>query len=275
MLTVSKTTQNEKGRFDGLADSHISALPRVTRTAQGMAHLWRELKQAAAETLWTTRCVICDTPGKSLCDRCRRNLPYVDRWLACPRCGAPQGRLQCAECNSYTLDRAGREKTPFTRCVSAVRFEDTARSVVLSYKDAGERALAHDIARILCDSIPYDWPAKAKAVTFIPSDVKKRRQRGFDHMAPIAAECAEILGLPCRKTLAKRPSNDQRGLTRLERFANMADAFTVLPDSVAPGLPFILIDDVYTTGATLYTACDALVASGGVAPLCATFARVP
>ena len=240
-----------------------------------MARIWQELKQATAETLWTTRCVICDRPGKSLCPQCKRSLPFIDRWLACPRCGAPQGLFQCVECNSYSLAMAGRDSVPFSRCVSAVRFQDAARSVILAYKDAGERALAHDIAHILCDSIPPDWNAKAKAVTFIPSDRAKRRQRGFDHIAPIARECAGILGLPCEETLAKRPSNDQRGLTRLERFANMANAFAVLPDHRAKGVPLILVDDVYTTGATLYTACDALVADGIPELLCATFARVP
>lgn len=49
--------------------------------------------EALAETVWPTRCAVCDAPGEPLCEHCRTALRYVDWWRACPRCGAPFGRL--------------------------------------------------------------------------------------------------------------------------------------------------------------------------------------
>ena len=71
--------------------------------------------EAAAETLWPTRCAICDRPGNVLCARCARLLPYVDWWRACRRCGSPFGYVQCDACSSVTLARIGRKRLPYER----------------------------------------------------------------------------------------------------------------------------------------------------------------
>ena len=236
----------------------------------------RAAAEAAAETIWTTRCIICDKPGDTLCGACRLRLPYIDRNLACPRCGSPHGRGQCMDCNAYSLSEVGRSTPPFERCVSAIEHRGAAQLVITGYKDAGERRLARDIGGILADTIPHAWVTADAAITFVPSDRRARRKRGFDHMAKVADELAEALGMPCLPMLEKLPVSDQRGLTRAQRFANMAGAVRTSPGmpAKAPG-HVILVDDVYTTGATLFAASDALLEAGIPRVFCATFARVP
>jgi predicted amidophosphoribosyltransferase len=56
----------------------------------------------------------------------------------------------------------------------------------------------------------------------------------------------------------------------------MAGAIRMKPEtSIQEGQRIILVDDVYTTGATLFAACDALRQAGARTVYCATFARVP
>ena len=102
--------------------------------------------EALAETVWPTRCAVCDAPGEPLCEHCRTALRYVDWWRACPRCGAPFGRLQCCECNEVMLTAIGRRRPAFDGMTAAVTYDDAAARIVRSWKDGGERRLAARLA---------------------------------------------------------------------------------------------------------------------------------
>ena len=238
--------------------------------------LTRELASGVAEVIWATRCIICDKPGKVLCERCRLQLPYIDPWLACPRCGSPHGSRQCVDCNTFSLGEVGRNCVPFERCISVIEHRGLARNIITGYKDAGERRLSADIACMIADALPRSWVDASSVLSFVPADRLARRRRGFDHMALVAEKLAGQTGLPCVRLLQKTPVADQRGLTRRERFANMGGSIHASAQANASaGRRVLLVDDVFTTGATLFAACDALHAAGIQQVRCVTFARVP
>lgn len=245
-----------------------------------MATIIETLKQCAsiateamAETLWPTRCAVCDAPGQVLCDACRARLPYLDWWRACPRCGAPFGRVQCTECNDAMLQLMGRARLPFASCASATVYEGAPARIVRTYKDRGERRLARELAYVMAASLPPAWRAERPALAAVPATGKALRARGFDHMADVAAALSELTGLPLTQPLARPRSIDQRNLGRKERFENMRGRFAVLPGATVPPR-ILLVDDVLTTGATLMEAADALLAGGAQQVRCLTFARV-
>lgn len=227
--------------------------------------------EALAETLWPTRCAVCDEPGEVLCDACLRALPYLDWWRACPRCGAPFGRVQCSECNPVTLSRAGRDVVPFDGCASAVTFGEDAARIVRTYKDQGERRLAEPMARLMARARPPAW--EPDAVAFVPASSAARRHRGFDHAELLARGVAQRLDLPCVSPLARPRTRDQRSLSRRARMDNTAGRFEALPGATVPER-ILLVDDVCTTGATLFDATDALRRAGAARVWCLAFARV-
>lgn len=224
----------------------------------------------ALETLWPTRCAVCDRLGEVLCDRCASRLSYVDVCLACPRCGAPHGRVQCTECNKVMLTATQRDSIPFARMAHAVTLDDAARRIVVTYKDQDERRLARSMAAIMARYVPPEW--EGAAVTFVPATAAARRRRGFDHAEVLACAVARELGVACVSTLARPRSHDQRGLSRSQRAANMGSRMHVLPAATPPER-LIVVDDVCTTGATLYAAADALSAAGSTTLFALTFAR--
>ena len=106
-----------------------------------------------------------------------------------------------------------------------------------------------------------------------PPPPPPRGRRGFDHGEELAQALADRLGLAVAPVLARPRSRDQRALARRDRLANMEGRFIPLPGASAfPSV--ILVDDVYTTGATLFAATDAVRVAGAATVRCLTFARV-
>ena len=227
--------------------------------------------EAAAETLWPTRCAICDRPGSVLCERCVGELPYLDWWRACKRCGSAYGRVQCDTCNPVALARLGRTSLPFASCAGATMFSPEVGHVVRVFKDQGEQRLASAMASCMVRVLPPDWPVDA--VTFVPATLSAARYRGFDHAELLARRVADVLAVECREALARPKTRDQRGLSARQRIANLANRFEPLGPAAAGGR-ILLVDDVYTTGATLCAATDALLSAGAGEVRCLTFARV-
>ena len=265
--TLAPATRSRSGSTARALSSHR------TRIAQTTRRYGRGAAEAIAETLWPTRCAVCDTPGEVLCPQCSLALQHIDWWRACPRCGAPFGRVQCSECNDVMLTAAGRDEPPFDGCASAVAFDDAAARIVRTWKDAGERRLADPRAALRAPQVPPAGRAERPGGGPVAAPAAARRRRGFDHGEELAAALACRLGLDTAPLLAPPRAHDQRALARRGRLANMEDRFIPLPGASAPAST-IVVDDVYTTGATLFAAADAVRVAGARTVRCLTFARV-
>lgn len=232
----------------------------------------RTLGQVAAETLWPTRCAVCDAPGELLCAQCRDRLPFIDATRSCPTCGAPHGAIQCTECNDVMLEASGRRDFPYDAMACATVLDDGVHRLIVSYKDGGEERLADTIGSLIAAYAKPSWAEARPVVTYIPSSAKALARRGFDHAELASAAVARALRLPHAKLLDAPRTHDQRKLSRKERAENMAATFEVLPGIALPRA-CIVVDDVCTTGATLYSAADALAKAGVRKRFALTLAR--
>lgn len=214
------------------------------------------------ELIAPTRCAGCDLPGQVLCAGCRslavRYLPSQ----SCPRCGAPFGAMLCTECHARVF--------AFEAALAVGELgAPLARAVVL-YKDGGERRLAAVLGELVGCAVEGAWGAWPDCVSFIPATRKARSRRGFDHAEEIAIHVAKILGVPARPLLAREAAEDQRRLSREQRALNAGRGFSAVgkpPDRV------LLVDDVFTTGATLDAAAGALLDAGAASVRVAVVAR--
>lgn len=248
------------------------ARPRSPARPRPSERRWRERAfEVVAETLWPTRCAVCDRPGTPLCPDCIASLPYIDSLLACPRCGAPFGRVQCTECNRVLLAAFGYEEPPYRQATSPLVLTEKVRRIVTVYKDQGERSLARPMASLMARAAPPPW-LDDDAVAFVPATAAARRRRGFDHAEHLARELSWLLDVDFTPLLATPRRLDQRRLGRAERIQNMREALRVLPGATVPDA-VILVDDVCTTGSTLFAATEALKAQGARTIHALTFAR--
>jgi len=212
------------------------------------------------DLLLPQRCLVCSRPGKQVCRDCTSGLRRIATPL-CERCGAPTAWpvRRCAEC-------AGR-RLAFARARAAVEYDDPVRGVVAAWKERGLRRLAAWAAEVVAEELARP---NATCIAFVPGDPDRRLKRG--HAAErLAAELAEYWTVPCEPLLRRtRGSVRQRGLRQGERRRNVAGAFVArapVPACV------VLVDDVYTTGATVDAAASALRKGGARRVEVVTFAR--
>lgn len=200
------------------------------------------------------------------------SLPYIDRWQARERCGAFAGLKTCTECNSFTLHQRGMDSLALDGCASVFRFEGGATRLITVYKDRHEIRLAEPIAALLAANIDPAWRGGC-AITNIPARKRALRKRGFDHMAVVAQRLSQIAGIPYASVFAPWDNPDQRDADAAGRMRNMRSALKVAPGTAVPR-KVIVVDDVLTTGATLYAAATTLKDAGALEVFGLTLARV-
>jgi predicted amidophosphoribosyltransferase len=213
------------------------------------------------DLLLPQRCLWCRATGTQLCGSCLAGLPRLCAPL-CRRCGAPTTWPveRCRECDGRRL--------AFTQARAAVRYEDAVRRVVSAWKERGLRKLAALAAQVVSSALP---PPDAAAIAFVPPDGRRSAMRGHHPAERLACELGACWELPVLRALARaRPVRQQRGLALADRRRNMRGAFR--PVGRAPPA-VVLVDDVYTTGATADAAASALRRGGARRVEVVTFAR--
>jgi predicted amidophosphoribosyltransferase len=154
------------------------------------------------------------------------------------------------------------------RARSAVVLDDSVRTVVHGLKYRGWRRLAPLLAGRM---LPLLDALGGGDLVPVPTDRHRRWRRGYDQAAELAVALGRLAQrpvVPSRLVRARRAAS-QVGRTPQERLANLAGIFR----AGGGDRPVILVDDVFTTGATLVSASTALRAAGVERIAAITFAR--
>jgi len=243
------------------------------------ALLGRGILQSLLDALYPPRCEVCDTFGpEALCPHCRADVLPLDP-PTCRLCGAmlPRGPVVREVCGACTKARRA-----YDGARSAGMHVGTLRQAVVQFKFHNRRRLQEPLARLLAECIAAEPepPAglllrMADVLVPIPLHPKRRDWRGFDQALLLGTELSRMIGLPLVVGLARtRDTTPQIGLTPEEREANIRGAFAPVGDALA-GKRVLLIDDVYTTGATANQAARAAKEGGATTAHVLTVSRPP
>lgn len=100
---------------------------------------------------------------------------------------------------------------------------------------------------------------KADVVTFVPMEIKAKKERGYNQSEILAKQVAKRLFLPCRELIIKTKSTkSQHSLSAKERTENLVGAFERVDNKDLSGKVIILCDDIKTTGTTLLRCAEVL-----------------
>ena len=239
------------------------------------------MTNALEQLLLPAECLLCHAllaagnAGSIVCPVCRhRWRPVRPPW--CKRCGQPEPHFgPCRLCTAWPA--------ALTVVRSAVWLSDGAREAVHALKYGGLLRITNDLTAAMTGALlPTD---EASVLVPIPLAPKRLRERGYNQSEALAAALGRRWRLPVARNLLTRvrETATQTALTPETRLANVADAFGVnnvqcSMKNVQCALDIehstlIIVDDVFTTGATLAEAARALEQAGARTIFGVTFGR--
>jgi ComF family protein len=234
---------------------------------------------AALDLLYPALCPVCDAVlgarrRDPLCGGC---WDAIDRIVppVCGPCGWPFPTFDPA-----AADRAGaceacmREAPPFDVARAAAVFAGPLRDAVHALKFRGARGLARPLAALVLESPAAAALDGVDALVPVPLAPGRQRERGFNQATLIAERLGRARGVPVRSGWLRRqrPTLAQADLGAAERRRNVAGAFAA--STAVAGRCLVVVDDVFTTGATVAECARALRAGGARAVRVLTVARV-
>jgi ComF family protein len=149
-------------------------------------------------------------------------------------------------------------------------------SLVHGLKFHGRRNLVGLLVPLLAGTFFDNWDrGDFDMVVPIPLHSKRKRERGYNQTELLARSLAHKIALPYHAPLRRtRSTPPQVGLTDLQRRENVHRAFVCPKPGEISKKRILLIDDVMTTGATVASAAQALIAAGALRVSVLTVARV-
>jgi ComF family protein len=198
-----------------------------------------------------------------LCADCREEIVAVDSPL-CTICGVPfesrvGGDHACGNCIGHPRY--------FRRARAAVIDTPVMMALVHRFKYGGRVQLARPMGALLADAYRRFWP-EVDIDVFLPVPLhgSRFRRRGFNQaylLAQACTRCQPPAAAIARDALSRRRATPpQAGMARRDRLRNIKNAFKVEKPAVIRGRRILLVDDVYTTGATVDECARSLQKAG-------------
>jgi ComF family protein len=217
------------------------------------------------------------------------NIPKVfDKLMApflCPICSSgflPVESPKCSRCGMMFKSRQGEDHlcgecldSPkrFQMARSAGIYKDTMMAVIHCFKYKGKTQLSRPLGTLLFAAFVSFWDKmNIDLIVPVPLHSKKLRMRGFNPSFLLVKDWVGIakflnvrlpdIPVDIDVLTRRRWTEPQTGLRRKERLANIKNAFNINNDSKIAGKRILLVDDVYTTGATV-NECSKVLLKGG------------
>ena len=195
-------------------------------------------------------CALCedeiiDGGNCFLCDSCFKGLDFISR--ACEKCGDRVGKFDrfCLNCKDNHKD--------FDYCVCVAKLKDTGKDLIYKLKYGKQPFVSKAIAELMLKKFRESVKDDFDFITYVPITRAKMKERGFCQTEVIARILANKLNIELKENLILRikDNKEQTELNKEERRKNLEGVF-VIDDSIdLTGKKVLVVDDVYTTGATM------------------------
>jgi len=225
-----------------------------------------------------TSCSFCNNPvGDSnipfFCSACWADFTLI-QGPVCPHCGRP---FDSPDALTHSPDHVclpcRREPPLFDQALSVGYFEGSLREAVHQFKYRPCRSLGSPLGEWMSTNV--HMVRDIDLVMPVPLHVSRLKERGFNQALLLAHRMSETHRIPfsCDNLCRTRHTRPQVELTGVERIRNVAGAFTLRQPEVVVDRSIVLIDDVFTTGATMNECASVLKQAGAAHVTAFTLAR--
>lgn len=188
---------------------------------------------------------ILDGTKYQLCKKCEDKIDKIDG-NTCFKCGEKLygENLLCDYCKNFDYK--------FDENKSICYYAEVSASIIKSLKYGGKKYFAKHIAEFMCED--KDYFGGVDYITFVPMSKKNKRARGFNQAEEIAVEISKLMNIPVIKFIDKvKEHKHQAGLNQKQRLENLKGTFEIFEENSKEikGKVVLIVDDVFTTGATL------------------------
>ena len=241
---------------------------------------WIDWLDAFSCLFFPSPCRVCEGPLFShrslICGKCWDSICLIDPPL-CHCCGIPFPSAEGQSFPSQFLCGTCRmEESSFYQARSVGLYAGALREAIHLFKYGKRQELARHLGRLMLDHFPEEWaPSDIDLLLPIPLHTRRRRERGFNQSLLLAKFLAGPFQfkLDGRQLLRSRPTLPQSDLPLRQRFENLHGAFAVRSPQRIEGKNILLIDDIYTSGATTQEASRTLLRAGASKVYVYTLAR--
>ena len=217
--------------------------------------------------------IIDQGDGRIFCPSCESRIHFITGSI-CHICGttfpdSPADNHLCGECL---------EKKPhFSHARAIFSYEDVILNSIHQFKYKNDISTGEMLASFMADfSFPDIDFSDYSLMMPVPLHIKRLRERGFNQSLILARAIGRKKHIPVNFSLLKRHKYTltQTGYHKQERKQNIRGAFEVTDSKKITGSNILLIDDVYTTGATVNECAKILMKAGAQKVSVLTLARV-
>lgn len=195
------------------------------------------------------------------CDACRANITDIASPI-CSKCGIP---FVSREGDDHTCSECLVEKKYFRKARAFGVYDGSLMEAIHLLKYKGKIALARPLSACVMKTFLQFWnTSDIDLLVSVPLHLKRLRERGFNQAHLLITRWADSRQIPSDGVALSRTrwTSPQTGLSREERHRSVKGAFSVLhPDRIS-GRRILLVDDVYTTGATANECARVLMSAG-------------
>jgi ComF family protein len=274
--------------FSSSGDRIRAAQAKAAVAGISIASVTGHVAESLFAVLFPSDCRICGLPlvrfsRLPICQECLDGMQRIAGGV-CSICGerlfsafavaGAEGEPRCGLCR--------RIEPAFARAVAYGSYESGLRELIHLLKYGGVRPAANVLGRMLAEAIATlepELPEEGVAVVPVPLHRLKFRERGFNQAELIARAALKLNPVRDRLSLCpavlvrKRETPSQTGLTSHQRRENLRGAFGVVQPGAVKGRGVLVVDDVYTTGATVSECARVLRRAGATQVWVATVAR--
>ncbi len=250
------------GERNPLNHIHDQIVQKTTFRKITLRKIRRQAREVVLAGLYPVKCPFCGkrTGGVQVqaCPSCRRRLPFING-PRCFRCGKPVNSGEIEYCMDCT-----KESHYFTQGISLWSYDQSVKQAVYRFKYKNQRCygayFGKEIIRQYYNQIRA-W--NADAIIPVPIHKNRYRQRGYNQAELIAQSISPYIRVPVETNLVERIKNTkpQKELNDKERQKNLKNAFKINENSVKLK-KVIIVDDIYTTGATVDVIAELLLHGG-------------